>query len=73
MNHGGEEIDGYLVENEYVTQEQEDATKDPVEQLLEANVPLPLDLINDTAHEVTVEAQSNRRYPSRNHGPPERY
>ena len=71
MNHGGEEIDGHLVKNESVTQEQEDATQGPVEQLLEVNVPLPLDQVNDTAPEVTVEAQSNSRYLCCNHRPPE--
>ena len=60
MNHGGGEIERDLVENEPVTQ-------GPVEQLLEANVPLPTDQVNDTAPEVTVKAQSNRRYPCRNH------
>ena len=66
VNHGGEEIERDLVENEPVTQ-------GPVEQLLEANVPLPADQVKDTAPEVTAEAQSNRRYPCRNHRLPERY
>ena len=60
VNQGGEETERDLVENEPVTQ-------GPVEQLLEANVPLPTDQVNDTAPEVTVKAQSNRRYPCRNH------
>ena len=63
VNHGGEGIERDL-ENNPVTQ-------GTVEQLLEENVPLPTDQVNDTAPEVTVEAQCNRRYPCRNHRPPE--
>ncbi|KAL5503369.1 hypothetical protein EMCRGX_G010306 [Ephydatia muelleri] len=57
VNHGGEN-EGHVVENEPVNQGQEDAAQGPVEQLLEADVPMPPDLGHDTAPEVTVEVQS---------------
>ncbi|KAL5497311.1 hypothetical protein EMCRGX_G013768 [Ephydatia muelleri] len=55
VNHGGEN-EGHVVENEPVNQGQEDAAQGPVEQLLEADVPMPPDLGHDTAPEVTVES-----------------
>ena len=62
VNHGGEEIERDLVENEPMTQ-------GPVEQLLEANIPLPTDQVNDTAklQEVPVSQPSTARTIPRLH------